>query len=164
MRKKRPHVAGLDEVRIRREGDDAIIEFHDQAVAVTYMRIGHCVHRMSDRQILDEFNRVVADEQRAAAEYQHVAVEIPAGRPQIAYSDAAAQWVPRGGVLRCVIDDGGPDCEAILYIDEQALSLQEFGRLLCTYAGWGMRIVFVPEGDLGTTPRIEVCEPDEEVD
>jgi hypothetical protein len=63
-------------------------------------------------------------------------------------------------VLRCVVDDSGPDGEAIIHIDDQPLSLPEFGRLLCTYAGWGMRITFVPEEELAQPPRIEVRDPE----
>jgi hypothetical protein len=158
MRKRKPPVAALDEVTIRRDGGDAIIDFHDTRIATTHFRIGPAVHRMTDQQILDRFNKIVAAE-RQAATGPHVAVEIPSGHSQIRYYPAADQWVPRGGVLRCVIDDSGPDGEAVIHIDEHALSLSEFGRLLCTYAGWGVRIVFVPEEALASGPRIEVCEP-----
>jgi hypothetical protein len=161
MRKRRPPVASLDEVTIRREGDDAIIDFHDPTIATTHFRIGPALRRLSDREILDRFNEIVAAEASAARGPQHVAIEIPAGRPQIHYYPAAAQWAPRGAVLRCVVDDTGPDGEAVIHIDDESLSLTDFGRLLCTYAGWGMRITFVPEDSLAVTPRIEVREPDE---
>ena len=52
---------------------------------------------------------------------------------------------PRGDVLRCIIDDGGPNGEVVISIDDQELSLREFGRMLAVHAGWGMRIAFVPE-------------------
>ena len=39
------------------------------------------------------------------------------------------------------------------------LSWQEFGRLICTYAGWGMRIEFVPENETHRRPTLEVREP-----
>jgi hypothetical protein len=161
MRKRRPPVASLEEVTIRREGHDAIIDFRDPTIASTHFRLGPSVRRMSDQEILDRFNKVVAAEQKAASSRRHVAIEIPIGRPQIRYFAPADQWAPRGGVLRCVVDDGGPDGEAIIHVDDQALSLPEFGRLLCTYAGWGMRIAFVPEEELGVTPRIELGDPDD---
>jgi len=161
MRKRRPPVASLDEVTIRREGDDAIIDFNDPTIATTHFRIGPAVRRMTDREILARFNEIVAAEARAAAGSQHVAIEIPPGRPQIRYYSVAAQWAPRGAVLRCVVDDTGPDGEAVIHVDEQALSLAEFGRLLCTYAGWGMRITFVPEDSLAAVPRVEVREPED---
>jgi hypothetical protein len=69
---------------------------------------------------------------------------------------------PRGDVLRCIIADGGPDGEATIWIDNREFSLAEFGKLLVTYAGWGMRIVFVPEDEIETMHPIEIREPDEE--
>jgi hypothetical protein len=161
MRKRRPPVASLDEVTIRREGDDAIIDFHDPTIATTHFRIGPAVRRLTDRQILDRFNEIVAAEEKAVGGCGHVAIEIPPGRPQIRYFTAAAQWAPRGSVLRCVVDDTGPEGEAVIHVDEQMLSLAEFGRLLCTYAGWGMRITFVPEDNLAAIPRVEVREPED---
>ena len=37
----------------------------------------------------------------------------------------------------------------------------EFGTMLCTYAGWGMRIEFTPEDDVHRRPRLEVREPED---
>ena len=160
--RRKPPVASLDEVTIRREGDDAIIDFRDPTVATTHFRLGPSVHRLSDQQILNRFNKIIAAEQKAAtAARRHVAVEIPPGRPQICYFAAADQWTPRGGVLRCVIDDSGPDGEAIIHVDDESLSWSAFGRLLCTYAGWGMRITFVPEEDLALAPDVTLGEPEE---
>ncbi|MDX2170266.1 MAG: hypothetical protein SF182_24555 [Deltaproteobacteria bacterium] len=162
MRKRRPEVASLDAVHIRRDGDDAVIEYTDPSIATTYFRVGPALDRMSDQDVLDAFNAVLEAEAAEDEPYEHVAVEIPPGRPQIRYHPAAEQWAPRGAVLRCVVDDGGPDGEAIVYIDDQALSLAEFGRLICTYAGWGMRITFVPEDALCCEPQVELREPDDE--
>jgi hypothetical protein len=52
--------------------------------------------------------------------------------------------------------------EAIVEIDGQRLSMHEFGRLLATYAGWGMRIVFVPDNELDVEPPIVTGEPEED--
>lgn len=46
-------------------------------------------------------------------------------------------------------------------IDDHDLSWQEFGRLLTTHAGWGMRIILVPDDETHVTPSIEVREPRE---
>ena len=94
---------------------------------------------------------------------RNVAVEIPPGRPQVAYFEKAAQWCPRGDVLRCVIHDGGPDNQAVIEIDDRDFSLEEFGRMLTTYSGWGMRLCFVPDFELEKQPDIVVMEPDEDV-
>ena len=56
-------------------------------------------------------------------------------------------------MLRCIIDDGGPDGEVVIHIDDQELSLREFGRLLRVHAGWGMRIAFVPEEFISENPK-----------
>jgi len=162
MRKRRPPVASLDEVEITREGDDAVIEYKDPEIATTYFHVGPSLCGMSDQEILDEFNAVLQADEEASEGYEHVAVEIPDGLPQIRYFAPGDQWVPRGGVLRCVIDDSGPGGEAVIYIDDQPLALAEFGRLLCTYAGWGMRIAFVPDDELAEAPSIEVREPEDD--
>ena len=41
----------------------------------------------------------------------------------------------------------------------QKVRAEQFGKLLTTYAGWGMRIEFVPEDKLHRRPVHEVREP-----
>ncbi len=161
MRIKRPRVASRDEVHISRRGEHAIIEFADSTVSTTQFKLGPEVASMSDDEILDRFNASMRARDEAMAEYEHVAVEVPVGRPQIDFFERGQQWTPRGDVLRCIIDDGGPGGEPVIHIDDQELSWPEFGRLLTTYAGWGMRIVFVPDDEIHEEPQIEVREPDE---
>ena len=60
MRKKRPRIARLDQVRISRDGEDAIIEFSDPAITTTHLRIGPRLQQMSDEDILIVFNRTIA--------------------------------------------------------------------------------------------------------
>ena len=159
MRQKRPHIASLDEVRITREADGALIEYANEKIWKTHVKLGPEIAGMTDQEILDSWNECVDAREQHAAEYTHVAVEIPPGKPQIEYFAKGYQWTPRGGVLRCVIHDGGADGEPTVDIDDQELSWSEFGRLLTTYAGWGMRIVFVPDDELHIKPRIVVREP-----
>lgn len=80
----------------------------------------------------------------------------------IEYFDKSDQWTPRGDLLRCVISDGGPDNEPIIHIDDRDLSWTEFGRLLTTYAGWGIRVILEPEDETQIEPRVEVREPRED--
>lgn len=117
---------------------------------------------MTDREILDRFNECFTANEQRRAECEHMAIEIPPRKPQIEYFDKGCQWTPRGDVLRCVIDDGGPDNEPIIHIDDRVLSWTEVGRLLTTYAGWGMRVILVPEDETQIEPRIEVREPKED--
>lgn len=158
-RKKRPYVADLTEVRISRQGEDAVIEYLDSTVATTHFGLGPEIAGLSDQEILDRFNETIETRDRLMASYHHVAVEIPPGSPQIEYFEAGDQWVPRGDVLRCVVGDGGPNAEATVEIDERELSIAQFGRLLTTHAGWGMRICFVPDNALEDEPEIDVREP-----
>lgn len=162
MRPTRPHVAQMDEVRITRQDDTAIIRFLDPAVATTHLRVGPEIRHMSDEEILERFNAVIVARELLAASYHHVAVEVPPDRPQLMYFAAGDQWVPRGDVLRCIVHDGGPGNQAVIEIDDREYSLEEFGRMLTTYAGWGMRLCFVPDDEIDREPEIEVREPDEE--
>lgn len=114
---------------------------------------------MSDSAILDLLNATIEAQDRLAAEYDHALTEIPPGSPQIRFHESSGQWVPRGDVLRCHIEDNEAG-ELVVYVDDQALSLHEFGRLLTTHAGWGMRLSFVPEDCVAEQPEIEVREPD----
>ena len=122
MRKRRPPVASLDEVRITRHGDEAIIEYADERFWTTHFKLGPAVQHMTDQEILERWNECVLAREQVATEYEHIAVEIPPGKPQIEYSEKGYQWTPRGDVLRCVIDDGEPDGEPVVHIDDHELS------------------------------------------
>ena len=161
MRLRKPYVAKLNQVKIARKGETAVIEYKDKTVSAVNLHIGPELERMSDQEVLDIHNDIIRVQTQMAAQYVHVAVEIPQGSPQIVYSKECDQWVPRGDVLRCEISDGGFDGDAMVIIDDRELSLREFGRLLVTHAGWGMRITFVPDDRLAEEPDIEVREPPE---
>ena len=159
-RKKRPRIARLDQVKIFRDGEDAIIEFLDGSIATTHLRIGPQVQQMTDEEILLLFNRTIAATIRNRDELsEYVAIEIPVGSSQVErFPGTMTEWAPRGGVLRCVIDDGGGEDGSlpIIHVDDMEFSWDEFGRMLCTHAGWGMRIVFVPDDELERTPKVVV--------
>jgi hypothetical protein len=163
-RKKKPRIARPDQVRISREGEDAIIEFLDPEVATTHLRIGPQVQDMTDEDVLLVFNQVIAAQIRNRDELgEYVAVEIPIGSPQVEHQpETVNEWVPRGAVLRCVIEDGGGEDGdlPIIHVDDREFDCEEFGRMLLTYAGWGMRIVFVPDDELDRPPKIAVREPE----
>ena len=159
MRIKKPRRASPDEVRISRRGEEAIIAFADPTISTTHLRIGPHVHEMSDQAILDIFNDVMAAQDQLVAAWENIVIEIPPGQSQIKYSDLSDQWVPRGDLLRCHIDDGGRDGEVTVQIDDRELSLREFGRLLRTHAGWGMGIAFVANETVEEEPEVQVREP-----
>lgn len=165
MRPKRPRIARLDEVNIRREGEYAIVEFRDGKIGATHIKLGPKVHKMTDDEILLLFNQTIALQIRMRDESgEYVAIEVPPGSPQVkACPESVNGWVPRGGVLRCSLMDGGGDDGSLptIYIDEEEFSWEDFGRMLCVYAGWGMRVVFVPDDELEMTPKVSVREPKE---
>jgi hypothetical protein len=47
----------------------------------------------------------------------------------------------------------------VIEIDDREFTLEEFGTMLTTFSGWGMRIVFVPDTDLEKRPVIVVRDP-----
>jgi hypothetical protein len=149
-----------DEVRIERRGGEAILTPVDPDVFVTHFALGPQIDRMSDEVILACFNATILAQQQRAAELEYVAFEVPPGRPQIEYFAEGAQWVPRGRAVRCLLRDDELG-QAVICVDDQKLSLEEFGRMLTTYAGWGMRIEFTPEDETEHRPRLEVRDPGE---
>jgi len=158
MKPKERYIARLDEVTITREGDSAVIRYKEEGILTTHLKIGPEIAGMSDEAILELFNDTLRAQAKLAAEYKHVAVEVPLGSPQIKYFARGYQWCPRGGVLRCLVEDN-ENGQLVVGIDDQKLSLEEFGRMLTTYAGWGMRIEFVPDDQLHRRPALEVREP-----
>ena len=132
MPKKRPRIARLDQVRISRDGEEAIIEFLDSAIATTHLRIGPQVQQMTDEEILLIFNHTIAAQVRNRDELgEYIAIEVPIGSPQVKEAmGSTRQWVPRGGVLRCRIDDGGGDDGPlpVIHVDDQEFDWDEFGQ------------------------------------
>jgi hypothetical protein len=64
-------------------------------------------------------------------------------------------------VLRCLVEDD-ENGQLVVVIDDNEMTLQEFGRMVTSYAGWGMRIEFVPDDQLHRRSALEVREPDPE--
>jgi hypothetical protein len=159
-RSKKPHIATLDKVIITRDGDYAEITYRDPTVGGVNLKIGPEVASMTDQEILDCHNETILAMQHSVATYRHRAVEVPAGRPQVRYSEQCDQWVPRGDVLRCVIHDE-EGRRPVIEIDDRDFTLEEFGTMLTTFSGWGMRIVFVPDTSLEKPPVIVVREPED---
>lgn len=144
----------LKEVKITRDGDYAIFRYLDPGMGGGMnLKVGPRVKTMTLGELVKLHNEIVRERLALAARYKHEAIEIVGG-PQIEYSGQCSQWVPRGDVLRCIIDwrDGEPAIE----IDDTKLSWREFGEMLLTHEGWGMRLVFVPESELHKFPVIKV--------
>ena len=158
MRLRRPRPASPDEVRITREGDTAVIEYVDPAVRGVHLRLGPALAGMTDAEVLERFNAMLEAQAERAASVDRTLVEVPPGRPQMAYYARGNQWTPRGEVLRCHIETDAERGTLVL-IDDVELDMAAFGRLLGTFAGFGMRIAFVDEDDVTEEPEIVVKEP-----
>jgi hypothetical protein len=158
MKRKERYIARPDEVEIVRRDEFAEIHYKEEGIPVTHLGIGPEVKHLTDEEIVELHNESLRAQAKCAADYKHVALEVPLGSPQIEYSPRADQWVPRGSVLRCHIED---DSERILTvgIDDHELTLEQFGKMLTTYSGWGMRIEFVPEDELHRRPAHQIREP-----
>ncbi len=159
MRLKRPYIASLNEVTITRADETAIIEYREKNVSSVNLTIGPQIHQMSDGDILNVHNHCIAAQLESMKEYQHVATEIPPGKSQIEYFKPGGYWTPRGDVLRCIIDSDENN-ETTIWIDNQEFCLKGFGKILSVFAGWGMRIIMVPEDETHQSPPIEIKEPD----
>jgi hypothetical protein len=160
MRPKRPRHASLEEVRISREGEWAIIEYADPTISSVRLRIGSEIEKMTDAPILALLNLTVDAQHEISAQSENRVIEVPLGRPQIKYFEEGDQWVPRAQVLRCHLEDDEKG-KLVVYVDDEKFDLQQFGRMLTTYAGWGMRIYFVDDDAVAEEPTVEVKDPED---
>ena len=163
---KRPYVASADQIRITREGEYAIIEYADEAVATTHLTMGaDKLAAMSDEELLNFWNELVQNNDEFRKEVKYVATEIPLGKPQVRYFELGDQWTPRGHVLRCeILSDAAitPRLdEPFVSIDGRDFTLAEFMTMIGTFGGWGMRIEFVPADEMHVRPKLRVKEPKE---
>jgi hypothetical protein len=159
MRLKKSTRVSIEQVRITREGDGAIVDHADAGISGAHLAIGPEIATMTDAEIVDLYNGILESQHRLLAKWDKTVIEEPLGEEQIDYHENSDQWVPRGDVLRCIIDDGGPGGEVTIHIDDKELSLSEFGRMLSVHAGWGMRIAFVPEEFICENPKVEIRKP-----
>jgi hypothetical protein len=160
MRKPRPIVFSLQEITITREGDSANIEYKDPAYGTTHLTIGPEVEAMTDQEIMDLYNDTLKAQAELAMK-PWMATEIPLGSPQIEYSERCNQWSARGHVLRCLVDDTADgEREPVIEVDGKELTWHAFGKMIVSFAGWGMRIEFTPEDETHRRPKLVVKEPE----
>ena len=160
MRLRRPPQSTIEQVHISREGGTAIIVYADPAYGTVNLTIGPEIDRLSDREILDLYNDILAAQEASVADPANRPVEIPRGRPQIEWQEDYQQWSARGEVLKCELSDdehGG----LVVYIDDQELDAEAFIRLIKPFAGWGMRITFMDHAQIHDEPSVIVRDPDD---
>lgn len=156
---KRPHIATLDEITITREGETATIEYKEKGISGVHLTIGKEIDQMSDEDILKCHNDCIYAQLKFMRNYKYLATEIPPGKPQVEYFKQGAYWTARGDVLRCHV--GYSEGETAIVIDDQEFTMNEFGKIISTFEGWGMRVTFVPEDETYKSPAIEIRDPSE---
>ncbi len=150
-----------DEVKISREGDSAMFAYADDSMGGGMnLKIGPQVATMTDDELLERHNDIAHSMQEMRNKYEHIAVEVHVGKPQIKFNKQCHQWSMRGDVLRayisdCINEDTGWS-EPIIEVDGKELTWQEFGKMLTTYSGWGMRLAIVPDDETHVIPDIRI--------
>lgn len=159
MRFRRPSQSRIDQVHISRVGESAIIVYADPAYGTVHFTLGPEIDNLSDREILEMYNDVIAAQEAGIADPANRPVEIPKGRPQIEWQEDFQQWSARGHVLKCEVSDD-QDGDLIVYIDDKELDADAFLQLIRPFAGWGMRITFMDESQIHDEPSVIVRDPD----
>jgi len=62
--------------------------------------------------------------------------------------------------LRCEIHDNEHNVP-VIDMDGQEFTWEESGKIIVTYAGWGMRVTFVPNDEVHRQSSVEIREPDD---
>ena len=77
MRPKKPIRVSIEQVRITRDGPTAVIEYADPAYSGVNLTIGDHVAQMSDQQVVDVLNDVLAAQAQSLREWDNTVTEIP---------------------------------------------------------------------------------------
>ena len=75
----------MDQVRITRDGSDAIIEYADPMISDIRLTIGPQIKGMTDKDIVNIFNGVMAAQEKLLGDWDRTATEALPGAPQIEY-------------------------------------------------------------------------------
>ena len=160
MPRMKLRIVSPNEVKITRNGDTADINYSDTAMgAGMSLKVGPKLAKMTDLEVIEMHNDMVLEMQELREEHPFIAVEITEGKPQIEYSKRCNQWSARGDILRCYIESSEDSGHIpVIEIDGKRLSWPEFGKLVSSHEGWGMRVMFVPDDEIDKTPAIAIQE------
>ena len=95
MRAKRPTHVLIDQVRITREGNDAIIDHADAELSGARIT---GIATMTDAGVVEMYNQILDSQWALLEAWDKAVVEEPPGEKQIDYHENSDQWVPRGDV------------------------------------------------------------------
>jgi hypothetical protein len=135
VRKKRPHVATLEEVTITRDGEYAIIAYLDDSVATTQYHIGRDrLARMSDEDILMLWNAGLATKEDDVRSRRDMG---PA--------------LSRRNTMSCLITEAPTDPHhPFLQAEGRMFTAMEMAKLLGAHPGWTVRFELVPPENGGS--------------
>jgi hypothetical protein len=151
---KPPGEIAVGEIGIKRQNEPATPAPRDPNLAVSHLQGVPELAETRDKNILPFSSTSIAAQEQFADEHEYIATEIPPGEPQIRYYPKTRQWLSRGEVIRCVLKD--VNGRVVICSDDNELSLDDLGTLLLTYAGWGMRIEFMPDDAIEERPPVEI--------
>ena len=100
MRPKKPTHVLIDQVRITREGNDAIIDHADANLSGARIT---GIATMTDAEIVEMYNQILDSQWALLEAWDKTVVEEPPGEKQIDYHEESGQWVPRGDVTWLVV-------------------------------------------------------------
>ena len=113
MRLKKPTRVLIDQVRITREGSDAIIDHADAGISGTRITVGPDIATMTDREIIDVFNGILAAQERLLAAWDKTVIDgyrRGAGFPKGAVNSLGCVIGVFGGEFRLSMDDPREAC------------------------------------------------------
>jgi len=93
---KRPSHVLLDQVRITREENDAIIDHADANLSGARLVIGPGAASMSDAEIVEMYNEILASQWALLQKWDKTVVEEPLGEKEIDYHEKAWAGKTRG--------------------------------------------------------------------
>ena len=126
-RKRRPHVATPDEVRISREGDFAVITYLDDTIETTQYRVGaSTLARMTDEDILTLWNAGLATHiEEPGRSRRDMTMMLKAGK-----LDAVVETMP-----------SAPN-QPFIRVQGRLFTPMELCTLLGSHPGWNISIEF----------------------
>ena len=157
MRPKKPTHVLIDQVRITREGNDAIIDHADPNLSGARIT---GIATMTDAEIVEMHNAIL-DSQWTLLEAWDKTVKSKNrwGRSKSTITKIAINGCRAATCSDASSTTAGPREKSPSVSTTRNCRSAEFGRLLRVHAGWGMRIAFVPEEFISENPKVEVRKP-----
>ena len=160
MRFKKPTRVSIDQVRITREGNDAIVDHADAGISGAHLAIGPEIAAMTDADIVDLYNDILEFSASAPGGVGQDGRRRTAGGKTNRLSrkqrsmGAARRRTPLHHRRRRPRGRGHHP-----YRRSRVVAQRNSAGCSAVHAGWGMRIAFVPEEFVTENPTVKVRKP-----